>query len=734
MQHEGPEAAEAGGDLLAVVGVQPDLARQGQQAQGLFQVQPSRGPALGQAGALGLVAAVDRRRLLDIGAEAAVLQPHRATGRRIDPQLLVGGFGLAFAVGRRGQLAGEAAFGIVRAADEGPELADLQRQHPRSAGWAQARVRPVALVGEDVRAQRLVQRVEHVGGAQLGDLADGGVEVLPEVAEELLPVQLAVRHQVQLLFQRGGEVVLHVAAEELLEERGDQAALVLGNEALLVHADIFAVAQHGQHRGVGRRPADAQLFHLLDQAGFRIARGRLGEVLVGAGVQHLGGRAFFDHRQAGAVLVALVVAAFLVDGQIAWEQDDLAGGAHAGLAVGALQVDSGALDAGALHLRGDHPLPDQLVETPQVRLQAQRAGVAGEAGRADGFVGLLGVLGLGLVVAWGLGDVGRAIDIADHAARLGDALGLDRHAVGPHVGDQADGLAADVDAFVQLLGGLHGALGREAQLARGFLLQGRGSEGRGGRALAGLLLDGGDLEGGLLHGGAGGQGRGLVAQVELGELLVLVFDQAGQERLGAGRDIGLDGPVFLGLEALDLQLAIDDQPQADRLHTAGRTAAGQLAPQDWRKREADQIVQGAAGEVGLDQLHVDVARMGHGLEHRGLGDGVEGDALDGLVLHRLLLLQHLQHVPADRFPFAVGVGGQDDAVGALHGVDDVADPLGRLGVDLPVHVEVVVRLHRAVLGRQVADVAVRGQHREAGAEVLIDGLGLGRALDDDDDH
>jgi hypothetical protein len=219
---------------------------------------------------------------------------------------------------------------------------------------------------------------------------------------------------------------------------------------------------------------------------------------------------------------------------------------------------------------------------------------------------------------------------------------------------------------------------REAQLARGFLLQGRGGEGRGGRALAGLLLDGGDLEDRLLHGGPGGQGRTLVAQVELGELLVLVLDQAGQERLGAGRDVGLDGPVFLGLEALDLQLAVDDQAQADRLHAAGRAAARQLAPQHRRQGEADQIVQGAAGQIGLDQLHVDVARMGHGLQHRGLGDGVEGDALDGLVLDRLLLLQHLQHVPADGFPFAVGVGGQDDAVGALHGVDDVADPLGAL--------------------------------------------------------
>ena len=85
-----------------------------------------------------------------------------------------------------------------------------------------------------------------MGDPQLGDLAHGGVEVLPEVPQEFLPVQLAVGHQVELFFQRRGEVVLDVTQEELLEEGRDQPALVLGNEAVLVHPDIGAVAQHGQ--------------------------------------------------------------------------------------------------------------------------------------------------------------------------------------------------------------------------------------------------------------------------------------------------------------------------------------------------------------------------------------------------------------------------------------------------------------------------------------------------------
>ena len=48
--------------------------------------------------------------------------------------------------------------------------------------------------------------------------------------------------------------------------------------------------------------------------------------------------------------------------------------------------------------------------------------------------------------------------------------------------------------------------------------------------------------------------------------------------------------------------------------------------------------------------------------------------------------------------------------------------------------EVLVRLHRTILGRQVSYVAVAGQHAVVGAQVLVDGLGLGRAFDDDDVH
>ena len=88
-----------------------------------------------------------------------------------------------------------------------------------------------------------------------------------------------------------------------------------------------------------------------------------------------------------------------------------------------------------------------------------------------------------------------------------------------------------------------------------------------------------------------------------------------------------DRPIFLRLEDLDLALAVDDQPQRDRLHPARRLRAGKLAPQDRREREADQIIERAPRPIGVDQILIEPARLLHRLRHGGVGDGVEGHAL-----------------------------------------------------------------------------------------------------------
>ena len=124
------------------------------------------------------------------------------------------------------------------------------------------------------------------------------------------------------------------------------------------------------------------------------------------------------------------------------------------------------------------------------------------------------------------------------------------------------------------------------------------------------------------------------------------------------------------------------------------------------------------------------ARMLHRFGHRLLGDGVEHHPLDRLAVERLLLLEHLEHVPGDRLTLAVGVGRQNELVGALGCLRDVVEPLLRLGIDLPNHAEIGIGIDRAALGGKVAHMAERRQNLIATTKILVDRLRLGGRFHD----
>ena len=226
-----------------------------------------------------------------------------------------------------------------------------------------------------------------------------------------------------------------------------------------------------------------------------------------------------------------------------------------------------------------------------------------------------------------------------------------------------------------------------------------------------------------------------VAQVEALELAAVQLGQAGGEGLPPGGfEAGLDGPVLARPEGLDLGLPLADQPQGDRLDPSGRAAARQLAPEHGRQGEADQVVERAAREIGVDQLLVQDPGMAEGLLDGALGHLVEDDAADLHVAQGLAAVQLLGDVPGDGLALAVRVGRQIEPRGALEGLGDLLQPLVRPRVDRPDHGKAVVRQHRAVLGRQVAHMAIAGQDPVAVAQVLVDGFRLGRRFDDNDVH
>ena len=233
----------------------------------------------------------------------------------------------------------------------------------------------------------------------------------------------------------------------------------------------------------------------------------------------------------------------------------------------------------------------------------------------------------GLPLAGGLVDIAFAPAPADEL--FGGGHGFVRHAqrVGTHIGDQTDGAEAlDVDAFIQRLGGAHRAGGGKAQRAAGVLLQRGGDERRGRGAPALAFVDFGNRIGLAFERGKDRVGFGLVLHRHLGP--VRFGGQArGESRAVLRFQAGVQVPVFLGVKVFDLQFAVADQAHGHALHAPGRKPAAHLAPQKRAELVADQAVQLAPGLLGVEQVYVDGARVGHALLHAFFGDLVKRDAV-----------------------------------------------------------------------------------------------------------
>ena len=204
----------------------------------------------------------------------------------------------------------------------------------------------------------------------------------------------------------------------------------------------------------------------------------------------------------------------------------------------------------------------------------------------------------------------------------------------------------------------------------------------------------------------GGMDLGALALGDLGRLAVDA-DEVGGERDALGRAQGdLDRPVLAGDEAPDLALAVDDDADGDGLDPTGRQAAADLARQERAERVADEPVDDPPRLLGVDEVRVDLARVGERVADGAAGDLVEGDPLRLGGIH----VGRLGDVPGDRLPFPVEVGRQVDRVGPLGGLGDLVDLLAPIVGDHVLGREVVVDVHAelalaGVLG-EVPDVTV----------------------------
>ena len=334
----------------------------------------------------------------------------------------------------------------------------------------------------------------------------------------------------------------------------------------------------------------------------------------------------------------------------------------------------------------------------------------------------------GLVHDRRIGKIGLPVVAPDQLAGGGDRLFRHAHRVRSHVGDETDrAVLADIQALVEVLRRSHGASAGEAELLGGLLLQGAGGEGSR-RPLPPLTL----LH---LRDGPGCTGRvGPAQRVHHGPRLGLVvklrlvpvhLGERGLEGLPVLGEERLDGPVLLRLERADLPLAFHQEAQGDGLHPARGETGLDGSPENRAGLVADQTVEDPARLLGIHLPLVDLTRPLHRGEHR-----VAGDLLEEHAVSRHAGRDLVGDVPGDRLALAVGVGREIDLAGALGRLLQLRERLG-LALDGDVlGLEPALDVHAELAGGQIAKMADGGLHVVAGAEILADGLGLGRRLDD----
>src|SRR4029078_4323362 len=204
-------------------------------------------------------------------------------------------------------------------------------------------------------------------------------------------------------------------------------------------------------------------------------------------------------------------------------------------------------------------------------------------------------------------------------------------------------------------------------------------------------------------------------------------------------EMGVNGPVFNLLERLDFALTFDDEPQRPSRDAAGRQAAPYLVPKQRGNLVAHQAVEHAPSLLRVHPVLVDVARMLESLLYGALGDLFEGHATDAVGLVAILLLlflllsvaQFFGQVPGDGFAFAVRVGRQIDVVRGQGQLLQLGENLLLAGDDYVFRLEFVVDIDAQRALGQVFDVPERSFDGEALPQIFLDGLGLGRRLDDD---
>jgi hypothetical protein len=198
--HIRPEPPDIGLHRLAILGMRADQPRQREQVERLGQIDAVGGQPARQGGTLGLGVFLAGLAELDVRPEAADAQ---GDGQAVI--VMAQQTAIACQIGRPLRLAqgaGVAAFGVVRAADEGAELAGLEAESRPSPQVGQRRGSPPSPRSGNRcgpaprRSCRAPRRCAGPSSRRWPRRS------LPEPAQQRLPVGAPAGNLVELLLQR----------------------------------------------------------------------------------------------------------------------------------------------------------------------------------------------------------------------------------------------------------------------------------------------------------------------------------------------------------------------------------------------------------------------------------------------------------------------------------------------------------------------------------------------------
>ena len=331
--HKRTKATDARLNDNAIFGVRADFARQVQKHQRLIKVDRVCRPSFRQACTWGLREILRRFATLNIGTIATIAERDRIA--IIVTQKFAVWTDTRLFHPRRAERTGKAAFGIIRTADERTTRARRPHgQTPSATVRASTRIAAVLFGGEKMRFENFVDLVENLGDPEFSRFCNRRREILPEPFQQVVIIHLTRRHFIKFVLKARREVILHILFEVVRQEDSDQTAFVLRDQATFILGHIIAVLNRGHDRGIGGRATDAQLFHLFDQSRLGVTRRRLGEVLLWQNLFLVGLVASSEERQTFIVVIHnAIVAAFFVNGDEAFEQNDLTRGTQDDLPV-----------------------------------------------------------------------------------------------------------------------------------------------------------------------------------------------------------------------------------------------------------------------------------------------------------------------------------------------------------------------------------------------------------------